>query len=749
MEMNYDKMFSKETKILISDMVKYTLSHRDKKNFLFPVFLYKVVLPNLTKKELNFFQKTILEILSFQNADSAFISKKLLLNEDLVKYIFNELNEAGYYKNGLVTEAGKKALKNIYEPSETIIGYCIYDLLCERLMDYFILENDLESMQIEHSFYNGDSVTLQKKISEKGYRAYIIKTVNDEINEIEIQNEDIYKSYMNYIKNYKEYFIQDVQSMADSSIINKIDNKIAIDKIKIISTKPIPYYLTTYLYYNSSNVNRGILASDPFFEKVYFHLKDFIENYKNRYNNIREMYTQLSPSKISDLDIVKESEEKIKEFEEVIYNIFEKDFITNHKKLIGESFYNLFNSYRLLNPNDPETSNVGTKMKSQEDFIECLNKAFEYIFHYSIFNMGNNIKVNNILSSDLNVNTKVLTKIALDIGFDNENNVIESFFYKKVYKGRIFSKSGILKGDIEDIISLTAVNLLISLNNSNCNFADLVNGYDNLFSILLEINNIRVTKYHDNFKNLNNEEIKKYFQYFLGIFSILFYTNINYKYFSDIDKNDKKAQNYEDYKNELLLASDEVIDILGNDVKNYPALFEYLVSMQYNNNNNADVYIKIAKIFENILKIIIEQLGTENVFYFVREELRKDDKSFIDDIESYLLSIGFNMNNKFPEFLLDRWKKNNVYKITLKKYQVFSDLLMIIIIYSKLNPDDILKKISKAEPNFINYSLRYGIRHHNTALSNDRHILNFDNYKYAVDKTYSCVKAVIDIIKNN
>lgn len=745
MEMNYHEMFSKETKILISDMVKYTLSHRDKKTFLFPVFLYKVVLPNLSKKELNFFQKTILEILSFQNASSDFISKKLLLNEDLVKYIFNELDEAGYYKKGLVTESGKKALRNIYDPSETIIGYCIYDLLCERFMDYFILENDLESMQIEHSSYKPDRVILQKKISEKVYRAYIIKTVNDEINDIELRKEDIYKSYMNYIKNYKKYNIKDVVSMADSSLIN---NEISIDKIKFINREPIPYYLATYLYYNSSNTNRGILVSDPFFEKIYFHLRDFIENYKNRYNNIMEMYSELSPSKISDLDIVKKSEEKIKEFEKEMHNIFEIDFIKNHKKLIEEAFYNLFNSYKLLNPDDPKNSNVSTKMKSQEDFIEYLNKAFEYIFHYNIFNMGCNIKVNNVLSSDFNSNARILIKIASNIGFYNENNTMEIFF-SKVYAGRIFSKNGILKGDIEDIVSLSAANLLISLNNTN--FKNLANEYDNLFSILFEINSIRAAKYHDDFKNLNNEEIKKYFKYFLGILSVLFNTSVNYKYFLKADKKDKNIQNYDEYKNELLSASDEVIDILGNNIKNYPALFDYLESMQYNLNNNYDVYIKIAKIFENIFKIIIEQLGLESVFNSVREELIKDDKSFIDDIEAYLISIGFNIDNAFPDFLINRWKGDRVYKrVSQEVHQVFSDLLMILIIYSKLNPyDDILKKIAKAEPNFINYSLRYGNRHHNTALSKDRHILNFESYKQAADKTYLCVKAVIDIIENN
>ena len=85
------------------------------KLLLWPVWVYKILFPKKTQRELNLYQLTILRLIQANVVDKDEIAHLTAIHPDLVLLIMNQLVNSGYVQNDhkMVTPEGEKILDNI------------------------------------------------------------------------------------------------------------------------------------------------------------------------------------------------------------------------------------------------------------------------------------------------------------------------------------------------------------------------------------------------------------------------------------------------------------------------------------------------------------------------------------------------------------------------------------------------------------------------------------------------------------
>ena len=730
-----NNFFAENTTIIASDYIKNKNKNFKYYYILIPVLCYKVVIPQISNKRLNFFQKIILKYLCYKNCDLDDIANNFYIDIKLVKYIIDELEGLGYYVNNTVTEEGKNALNGeIIDDNDSVAGYFFYNLVSESFLDVFVPEMDLESMKINTA--DSDNRDYLYMSISKGYKPQEIYIINCD-NEVPktVKKEDVFEAFIEY---YNNTIDRDNMSMYDSSIEN---GNFVIDKIHIMN-KPINYYLLSYIYYNDTNVNTGLNAVHPFLEGVY--------NFKFNKNIIEYSKDNRSlDKKLKELNTVSVGNYK-KNYDEIfifIESIFEDAVLfKKNKDLILKAFSELLISYK--NFINSEGGNLQNKISARESLIREIYISFEIIVKGNIAGYYQY----DAISDKTDENRSILDNIIARIGFEIFEDSDTSFFYG-IRKSRVKK----YKNETE-LKHLCAISVLEALENKDHYYYRLAKEDKDFFKELLTLKELRDNASHNDYEDINFKDIDRFIYYFIEFFQIVYNTKI------DIDKINKLKANIkndntinvsiDDARKEILRKSD--INIKN---KKFEELYYYLSTVQYHIYLNDDIDVDITRALENMMLLLIRDIGENTVLSRVRDYLMNErnnqNVTIFDTIIEVSKEEGFTNIEKTSflkvDFLIKRWNGSKVYNRLNKRIDklVFTDRLMLYWIYSVLCKPENFKLIAKECSDFFAYMIKYCKREHNARLLYNVLDHDFYNNKEVVLKdVITCSNAIIKILND-
>lgn len=732
-----NNFFGENTPIIASDYIKNKNNDFNYYYILIPVLCYKVIIPQISNKQLNFFQKLILKYLCYKNCDLDDIANNFYIDIKLVKYIIDELEELEYYINNTVTEKGKKALDGeIIDDNDSVAGYFFYNLVSENFLDVFVPEMYLESMKINTANSNNKDY-LYMSIS-KGYKSQEIYIINCN-NEVPktVKKEDVFEVFIEY---YNNTIDMHNMSMYDYNIVN---GNFVIDKIHIIN-KPKNYYLLSYIYYNDTNVNTGLNAVHPFLEGIYnFKFNEKIIKYAKDNEILSQKLNNLNNTFVS---------RNNKNYEEIyifIESIF-KDavlFKTN-KELILRAFSELLVSYK--NFISSEGGNLQNRISARESFIREIYISFEIIVKDNITGYYKH----DLITNQIDENKSILDNIIAKIGFEIFEDCDTSFFYG-------IRKSRVKKYENEtELKHLCAISALEALENNEHYYYKLAKYNKDFFKELLTLKELRDNASHNDYENINFKDIDRFIYYFIEFFQIVYNTKIDIDEINKLKANIKNDNtinvSIDDARKEILSKSD--INIKN---KKFEELYYYLSNVQYHIYLNEDIDVDITRALENMMLLLIRDIGDNTVLLKVKDYLMNIRNNESDNIFDIIIDvskkIGFtNIEKKSflqvqGDFLIKRWNGSKVYNRLNKRVDklVFTDRLMLYWIYAVLYYPENFKLIAKECSDFFAYMIKYCRREHNARLLYNVLDHDFYNNKEVVLKdVITCSNAIIKILND-
>ena len=225
------------------------LNTNDRHNMAFlPVWLWEVITPIADKEDnLNFFQRTILELLKYNKRDRMQMSQWLNIDAELVDIIINELFNRGYVNSdkGIInlTPLGWQALDKTATPSyKTQLGYIIQDAIDGHLWPRVVAHklNYLDVVKNDHS------VTIKAdRNTGQNIEPFIVNTS---------QKYRFTKPTKNEFRQALELYKRAVASgrLRNRSNDSKktATSNINLGNFDIASKQPTPYFILTHLQHS-------------------------------------------------------------------------------------------------------------------------------------------------------------------------------------------------------------------------------------------------------------------------------------------------------------------------------------------------------------------------------------------------------------------------------------------------------------------------------------------------------------------
>jgi len=230
------------------------------KNVVFlPVWLWEVITPVATQDDtVNFFQRTILELLKYHKNDRHMIAKWLGVDVELVDIIIDtELLHRGWVKvdarNINLTEKGWEVLNNERQQSyRSELGYLIQDALSGELWPR-IISNQLNYLDINET---EDGVTMPPDRNTGNIIKPFIINTSQERRYSEPDNNKIRET----IERYK-------RAVASGRIRNEVNkdsgqSRMNTDNFELIGKAPKPYFILSHIEH-SVDSNHIAQLRDP------------------------------------------------------------------------------------------------------------------------------------------------------------------------------------------------------------------------------------------------------------------------------------------------------------------------------------------------------------------------------------------------------------------------------------------------------------------------------------------------------
>jgi len=253
--------FTPNTPILYYDP-KSREKWRDRRFFLYPAWMYRVVAPRTSYNKLNILEKAVLGLTNAGVQSSEQIGKHLEIHQDLSDLILSELSDRNLINNyGIPTEHGKQLLRDeIFTTEEPVAGYIFQDVWTNELMPRFIDTEERADTRLNSS---GFPELNLGDVGQPNYQSLVMPKVRD----LSLQtpnSQDILKAVRSHSKALGKLASNisdlDDDDMSEESLHNS--QILSLNRISFIEEEPTAIWLATFLYL--PNDDPDWLVCDPF-----------------------------------------------------------------------------------------------------------------------------------------------------------------------------------------------------------------------------------------------------------------------------------------------------------------------------------------------------------------------------------------------------------------------------------------------------------------------------------------------------
>jgi len=254
-------MFTQDTPILYYDP-KSREKWRDRRFFLYPAWMYRVVAPRTSYNKLNILEKAILGLANAGVQSSEQIGKHLEIHQDLAALILSELSDRNLINNdGIPTEQGKRLLRDeIFTTEEPIAGYIFQDIWTNELMPRFMDTEERADTRLNSS---GFPELNLGDVGQPNYQSLVMPRVRD-LSPQTPNSQDILKAVCSHSKAWDKFASNtsdlDNDDMPEESLHNS--QILSLKRISFIEEEPTAIWLATFLYL--PNDDPDWLVCDPF-----------------------------------------------------------------------------------------------------------------------------------------------------------------------------------------------------------------------------------------------------------------------------------------------------------------------------------------------------------------------------------------------------------------------------------------------------------------------------------------------------
>jgi hypothetical protein len=254
-------MFTQNTPILYYDP-KSQKKWRDRRFFVYPAWMYRVVAPRTSHNKLNILEKAVLGLSNAGVQSAEQIGSHLEIHQDLAALILSELSDRNLINNyGILTQDGKKLLENeTFTTEESMAGYIFQDVWTNELMPRFINTEERADTRLNSS---GFPELNLGSVGQPKYQTLLMPTVRDPSPQTP-NSKDILKAVRSHSKAIGKLASNtsdlDDDDIPDESLHNP--QMLSLKRISFIEEDPTPVWLATFLYLPDGDPDW--LVCDPF-----------------------------------------------------------------------------------------------------------------------------------------------------------------------------------------------------------------------------------------------------------------------------------------------------------------------------------------------------------------------------------------------------------------------------------------------------------------------------------------------------
>ncbi|MEB3220272.1 MAG: hypothetical protein VKN72_29115 [Nostocales cyanobacterium 94392] len=402
--------FNQNTPILYYEP-KSQQGWRDRRFFLYPVWMYRVVAPRTTYNKLNILEKAILGLSNAGVQSAEEIGMYLGIHEDLAAHIISELINRKLIDNyGIPTGQGKQLLDDeIFTTEEPVAGYVFQDVWTNELMPRFIDTEERADTRLNAS---GFPELNLGSIGKPNYQTLVMPKV-DNVSCQTPSAKDILKAVHRHSKAIEKLASNTPENDDNIPEESWHDSQLhSLKRISFIEEDPIPVWLATFLYIPQDDPDW--LVCDPFGLGDSLWLRKAI-NRQFEKNNFRELQKRILGMIKKDPDqqeflayILKEYNSKAQQTVEFKLTVGIKRWQDIYSLLVG------------MEINRAKIGDLYSSGQQDSEIKSCLvecQKVGEQVFNYIRPKYLPNNEWGNLSNRDKQGNQQFINNLAKKIGF--------------------------------------------------------------------------------------------------------------------------------------------------------------------------------------------------------------------------------------------------------------------------------------------------------------------------------------------
>lgn len=232
--------FRKDTSILYYNP-KPPTSWKQRKYFLYPVRMYRVVAPRLSSRKVNILEKAVLGMYRAGITEAIEISQHLDIGKDLTALILTQLTEQQYIDlRGNLTQRGKRILEDeTWITQDAIAGFIFQDPWLGDLFPRFVEREEYVDTRLNDKGYPDLILgTTGKPNYLSAFLPQVKKTIERQPSPTEII--DAVHQHRRTLRN-----ISSIKADDEDWVFERIPN---LDRVSFIDEEPRDLWLATYIY---------------------------------------------------------------------------------------------------------------------------------------------------------------------------------------------------------------------------------------------------------------------------------------------------------------------------------------------------------------------------------------------------------------------------------------------------------------------------------------------------------------------
>jgi hypothetical protein len=693
------KLFDMRTPVIYQDAkpAVFSVERNLQKWILLPLIAYKVLVPYPKPRSLNFFQETVLKLFQSGGRKTAEeIAGKLLLNEQLVKYIIEELKAKDLLDvQGMVTPQGLEAIRDQYSAHEMKIGYVFYDVLSGSYWDTFIFDEEINYIEASP----GDrqrNIAYGDVGDPKRERALVIHS------SVEQEPEPPDSIRILEICLRHERRMRNMMRADDTGNVDKIRLPKHIEKVKYLGEAKAVYAATMIFI---PRIAGGDPAQwqvcHPFRGGVSVRLRQTLDRAKDEPVNFQlkeEMNRLLEQAfEVTDTEREMRRSEIEKKANEYLAGILGEGIFRH--RVLHEHLVKLYDvSLALSGLSGSLGKNYDAVQSKISSFIDAVYQLMGNILYAIKQDFGDYFSLD-CLVSDPNRNAEILGVIAQKIGFRDHGDGTSFSSMLNVKKGAVAHADEGL-----EVRSLLAANLLIANEIQEHPFWRLAKRVPQFILFLQDLKRKRDAVTHSVDDHFLYKTVEIMFPRIMYLISILF-DGIRFDY----DRNNRPEITFaDDAEDEFALDMDKKLyhwsesfldHELGIVIREYPSVRKALIDVQYiHKTGNGNFLTGCSRVLEELLKVWGRNRLDSKAAGLIGTEMERN----LAYLRENLMRHGIEFDpGKLPEAFV----KVNPFKIrkTFAKFDkgVLSTKLYVILFSECYNQSPMLAEIGQRAPDFI------------------------------------------------